>query len=809
MNDRPLGAGCVSLIGLGAIVLLSMEGGARWAALGLLALVGVILIAMRGSEPAKRDSQPGYQGPRPEVRGVSSSSTHRHDSPRTTITYHVDLSPASHRSSPRAQVDPDDVWVPPGSSMRVVGYDLPGGMIYVGRTLEAPGGWSEEPALIDPKLAVDRNHPDRQGEHLTYWPTYRGLPPASRSAYLEWLAEGRQDPAAPIGYVFLFYYGIERRLLVDRERSSRAPAESVVLLSEVERLASIYGSNASFARCSSSLLAFCRLRDGDASLELPEPFPEPPEYLVESRGSELPLELRYRLGQLLAAGRPLPAEWALAWFVASPGASLRTAARRCPEMFRRLFVHRYRESYGKGLTVRPNRTRLKVTYWPASPTLRGDHSVTLDLPDVGRLEAPLRKIGELADAVTDELDPYSRWLGRNPDQGGALPALALLPTPLLEEAESRDLDSFLMVLNKSLGQGDRTELGTDELLALWPSRKADRLSKKESASLSQLLEKLGMGIEPDVRFGGSPLKSAGRAVLFSLGDKAPSAASPDYSAASLLLHLATVVATADGEVSIAEERHLQEHLESALHLGPGERTRLDAHFAWLLADPPGFAGLKKRLEVFTQEQRHGIASFMVAVAGADGRIDAEEVKILARIYELLGLEPESLYSDLHGLAAGSGPATEPVTVREAGPSRPGFAVPAKPRTDPPDTGFGLDMERVAELRRVSEETGRLLAELFQEAEAEAGDRPFVVSGDDVAGVVEGLDTGHSALLRALAASETWSRSDFEALSDFFGLLPAGALETLNEAAFERCDAPLLEGEDPYAVDLDVVQEMLS
>ena len=39
------------------------------------------------------------------------------------------------------------------------------------------------------------------------------------------------------------------------------------------------------------------------------------------------------------------------------------------------------------------------------------------------------------------------------------------------------------------------------------------------------------------------------------------------------------------------------------------------------------------------------------------------------------------------------------------------------------------------------------------------------------------------------------------------MLADGAYETLNEAAFERTDAPLLVGDDPIELDLEVLKEM--
>src|ERR1019366_8612643 len=100
-------------------------------------------------------------------------------------------------------------------------------------------------------------------------------------------------------------------------------------------------------------------------------------------GWEVPFELRLGLGQLAADARPLPADWALAWLRLHPPGGLRTPATRRPA--------------GRGL------------------------------PDVAGLSAPLARLREIAGAACDDLDAYSRYLGRHPDGAGTAAALALLP----------------------------------------------------------------------------------------------------------------------------------------------------------------------------------------------------------------------------------------------------------------------------------------------------------------------------------------------------------------------------------------------
>lgn len=766
----------------------------------LLVLAGLVALVAYLTQGSSDDRPRSYDGtrsrPRPAQRGTST--------PEPEVTVHLTYGGRGHDWSPpeiRRDLSPDAVWVAPGREVSVQGYTLPGGMTYVGSGLAAgSSGWSLEPALIDPELPVDRRRPDRGGELLDrYAPTYAELAPASRAAYLEWLAAGRATPDTPIGYVFLFFYGLERRFLEDRKGSAAARREAPELVAEVERLLELYADNHSFRGYASRFLDFARLDLGQVGTG-------PPPELTDATIAHGHLSdgLRLALGRLVRDGEPIPVDHALAWL--RSGVHLRTPAHRCEPLFRPLFERHYRGAYGDGLRLKPNKTKLEISYYAASAGLHGVYSHATDLPDVARLTSPLRKLREIAERATDDLDAYSRWLGRNADDDNHLPGLALVPREvfhLLDDPRLERLRDWLQTARDEGGGPAAVPAG--ELIAHWPAARPDRLAKKEAAGLAQLLDRLGYGLEPDVRFGGPTLKAEQQAVVFRLGEDTPEAPSREYAAASVLLHLAAVVAAADGTVTEEEERHLEGHLEEALHLGDGERRRLRVHLQWLLTEQPSLAGMKRRLKKLGETRRRALGSFVVTVAGADGRIDPQEVKVLTRIYDLLGLDEGAVFSDVHALEAGAAPGDGPRTVVLGRPRPTGYQVPPQP-AEVPAKGFRLDMDKVRAKRRESAETARILTEIFQQDEEVPVPAP-AMAATAATSLVAGLDAPHSALLRSLAGAATLPRGEFDARAEALGLLPAGALDLLNDAAFEICDEPVLEGDDPLEVNRFALEEM--
>lgn len=725
-----------------------------------------------------------------------------------SIEISTDSDSWSERGSPR-NVDPvaeareaDRLWVGAGDSFKVGSHDVPGGMVYVGKKLSPARSWGDsEPALVNPSLKVAWQNPDRDGSEMSYWPSYSEISPASRAAYVEWLASGRSDPGANIGYVFLYFYGIERRLLLDLQHLPDRRSEADGLISEVERLLGIYGTNRSFEGYATRLLYKARaLWSGTLAYQHRPTF---------RRGSsELPGDVRLAVGQLAAAGEPIPADWAMAWVMGHPDTRLKTPAKRCREEFEALFLKRYADKFGAGMKVKPNKRRLKLSYRPASSSFGGAIEIPIgDLPDVAALSRPLAPLREIVESIESDLAAYSRAIGRDPKVAGSLEALALLPPELAKSRPSPEAEALKAWVDSTLGGKDIAVVAGADLMARWSCERADRISKREIGSFASLLNSFDVAIEPDPRFGGGAIPASGKAILFRPGPERLSAASSGYRAATLLLHLASVVAVGDGEISESEERHLEEHLERSMHLRDPEARRLRAHLQWLLVEQPSLAGIKKRLEATDVRQRQGLAEFAVAIAGADGVIDPGEVKTITKIYKLLGFEPEQAYSDIHSLQAGGDwkPASDPVTVRPAETTDAGFKIGARPETatPAPNGDVRLDMTRVERTLAETAVVSSMLADIF--VDEDRGAETAEVAAPPMS--ANGLDSAHARLLAELAGRSEWSREEFEALTDGLGLLTDGAYETLNEAAFEATDCPLLEGEDPIEVDHSILGEL--
>lgn len=673
----------------------------------------------------------------------------------------------------------DGRWVPPGESVQVAGVTLPGGMIYVGGRLRAPSGVTE-PCLISGQLNVARVG-DYRSRQMGYWPSYADASPNERRAYLNWLSEGRSHPDCDIGYVFLFFYGLERRVILDSREDPSVKQDWTAIIAELRRLLFIYGEKSgSFKRYAGELLSWIEL-DGASGELYKQPIPELPKTY------ELPPYLRLALGQAAVDRAPIPAHLALAWVRLSPETYLRTAATRCADEFGCLFIQRYHEVFGSGLMLPKNRTKLKFVYQAASARLRGCN-ITMgfgDIPDITALTAPIKKLGEIANQCTDELGSYSRLVGKDRLAASGLEGLLLLPATLWP-ATTR---TRLQTLTNRMSNG-RLALPLQELLEILGGTKSPA-NRDRVRGLARALEGIEIGFEPHVLAGARAPGEQETVVLFAqpLLDAAVGTGA-EYQTAALTLQLAAAMAQADGDFNESEIAHLRTEIERWAHLTPAEQRRLQAHLQWLTAAPPTLAGLKKKLEPLPVTARETLASFMVTLAQSDGFVSPDEVKFLEKVYKALGVEPKRVFSDLHAIGVGGAPVSTAQAERQ---------------------GFRLDADRIAALQEDTARVSALLSKIFTD---EAAGAPTPLSAavpepepeDEVPSPL-GLDVPHSALLRLLLSRPEWTRPELEDAAADLDLMLDGALEQINEAAFDAFDEPLCEGDDPLTVNTELLEKI--
>ena len=160
------------------------------------------------------------------------------------------------------------------------------------------------------------------------------------------------------------------------------------------------------------------------------------------------------------------------------------------------------------------------------------------------------------------------------------------------------------------------------------------------------------------------------------------------------------------------------------------------------------------------------------------------------------------------------------------PTSPGaevFLLPDRPaapiETSPSDAApLQLDPDLLDQIEAdtalaVASLRGTFSPELSPTPQRTAQQSPTHSQGSLVPGVGV-LDLAHGRLLSALATRPSWTAAEVTALCGEQGLRLAGALDVLNDRAYDLCGRPLLEPSDdpdpnqPLAINHDVLQELL-
>lgn len=763
--------------------------------------------------------------------------SHTADNVRNQLSTGFSADSHNHQSSYR--------WVRPHERVKVAGIEMSGG-IYQGTNMPAVNPhFGTEPALINPSLPVNFRAPDWPGDHLGYWPSYTAIPASSRAALLSWLASSRDAPRTPIGYVQLYYYGLERRVLVDGLDETQS-VELEWVEAELTRLIDIYHVHLGFARTAQSLLTIVTHQ-----LNGPTPtYSSPPAGAYHHRW-EFPIPLAIVLAKAAVQNEPLSAELALDWVLSDPAVNLRKPATRDPQAFGRLFKTRYSTQYGQGLTIRPPRQTLRLPYYPASPGFRG-HSISVPtkLPDIRNLTSITTELFAMADQVTEALEPHSRYLARHPKDNHSLAAEALLPPELVCESSNPVIKKLRNWLTGVLDGGQPTQgtfheavVTSVELLNHWPQPNP---AKSELRQLYSLIGKLGAGIVPDPQHGGLyPVGPLTRSVVIFKTTTPPPPPIPQLNAA--VLHLAAAVITSAPGIAA----HLSEYTEllhTQLGLPGTHRSRTHALLVWASVtqselaivpkdpDAPTHvtpsrltpshlisgqlrAGIKRALVGTDQEFREHVGKVLVHLTThLTSTPSPRQVESLDIAWTLLALAPSELYSQIHNSAE------SPVMVR------PPTVLAGSLPIAPPPPGLVLDQTLIKAKQHQTRQARNMLEEIYAAAdrdpsfdaqtahsveltsnmpmEAQAVNAsmsppqtqtptPPANKGSALIDKSQptqhaGLTNAHFAMLLILTTSADWSIEQLTAAATQVGLYPSGAMEVLNDASYEVSGEPLLE-----------------
>lgn len=682
-------------------------------------------------------------------------------------------------------------WYPPGQSVAFEDLKLLGGMFYsTPKTLDWPG----EPSAIIGGSSVAR-HADSPSTDLGYYPCYQNLPPSQRRTYLEWLASGRRDSQPEqraLGYLFLFFYGIERRVILDEDRD---PA----LLEELVALLQHYGPHHKSRSLRSYFLSLAHYGSG---LMGPDHYRYYwPRFFDMDDGKAGEEVMKLVLANLHDLNEPL--HWSIAYRLALVDQNSRKSVvvTRSQQEFWTLFQSRYENEFPGGIVLSTVKQPATFRYQPASSSLlsRAEYGrpwpYEMKIANVTGLQSQFQGVTDLWNSCVDDLSGYTRTVSskKQTDSAG-LKAWLSLPSEL-KAVKTNPMQSFWDWMATAAPREGDFHFVSVGFLAPWfgiPER--GKLSKSQATELAYGVASMGWTMAPhpdhvDQAYGWNQeisiyRRSSGKPL------------EPQVPGLVRLLYLVMPIAVADGTVEPEEIETFHRFISHEV-TNDEDWKYIHAVEAALMRDTnvavQALASMTKHVPV---KSRGTVFHLLVHIAAADGEVAPEELKVLRKIARGLELEVDAAERILREDVA-----FREVTVAEAKPSkRAGETIPAQAAQSCP--GLQLDMERIAALTKETHEVVSMLSAVMVEEETPAlppqmTQSPTVV--EDVPEWMAGIPARYHIALVFLLRYDELAPSRFDELAAKHHLMPDDLFNAVNSWADETLGDFLLERTDPIRI----------
>jgi uncharacterized tellurite resistance protein B-like protein len=677
-------------------------------------------------------------------------------------------------------------------------------LVYVASGMDLHG---REPSLISADLPVARSDLARP-EPLPYWPRYSQASPDQRSVYLDWILGGRQSLPREIGYAFMFFYGLERRAMVDQ-------ADHNAIIAEVIRLrklnAALVQPNRSFDSYSTGFLWFlAAAMPGKLDAQAIEA-------MAQSTRSWNEESLSSALGWFAERGKGMPA-----WLAVEVAGQLRGSMRsvvvdRVGEQFRELFAKRYAESWPNGMLVKSSKRRRLYQYKAASAVL-GTVKLS-DGPNPLGLMSQFNALSDIWNGCVDALRRLSTVVQREGMENLTAAAWKALPEEIRSDVDHPMTDAVCRLVHKSTDDEGRTLITVRKAAEALAFDAKSRYSLADSKWIGETFEQCGYCLEPDARLTSQSYDGDETVTAF-LRTTDQNTTTGRYAAAACMLRFGMAVIVADGQVQPEELTVLLQDLEQMFELNDHERRRLDALRTLISATGADLDGLSKMAKGLKVEHREAIGKLLLVLAAKDGVVTKEEIAAIRKCYRKLGFAQQEIGHALSSLRAHQG-GDDTVTIRPAIAGAAGEAIPAA-ELKPVLT---LNRAAIAQIMADTREVAKLLADAMNAGE-KPGETPFstpfiepqaepvpsmtasvlaatkpeisdsptkdkavgvaaVGAGDDSDDPEPAIPQRLAGFYQMLISKQQWDLKDVDGLARQQGLMLSGALDALNEWAAEK------------------------
>lgn len=650
------------------------------------------------------------------------------------VTFSFDVS-TSNRSRYRSNVKESINFFSNEQQIDIAGITVPAYLLYVGTSENT------YPHLVVPSLSV--GSPDFAFKStMGYWPSYDSISGDNRATYLRWLADGRKFPDADIGFVFLYFYGLEYRAISQGQ-------DQLKILNEAVRLYKIYGSkNNSFARYCGHFIAWLCASDSNVDKnslsELSELYKTDinikkylqPILFEKISGTESPDFLfDYCLGKLLL-------------FV--PRGQIELI-----DSFKNLF-----RSKTANLQIGEdsfNKPETHALYYRTATSLSLNTSITYRTRKLdARTEKKLKQCWQECETELNGLVKLNKEQSK------------LLSLFLHKAENSNQIDALM----KFMDFKDYKTTTVLDVLTHLGFDKSEKLTPTEAKKLCEGLESKGIWVEPDARLTNKTYKMSDAIVL--TRENLSQIKSEQWQKIIPLFDLSISIALAEGDSDSREVNHTIEFMTKQFKLGAVEQKRLQYRAIVLKENKISVAPLAKKIsESMNLKQGQSIAKFLFSIAALDGTILDSEIKALDRTYKAFNFPADTIDELISEFSTGENKLVVLKAQKKSG--KKGSAIPKQPDSVAEQKAISLDSEALSKAFAEANEVASILATVFvdENEEPPTKEEPEVVVSGSLTEIEE-------ELLNQVKSKPSWDISEIEDMCRQKGLMFGAFVNKINE-----------------------------
>jgi len=615
------------------------------------------------------------------------------------------------------------------------------------------------------------NFVTNDNSNLGYWPSYSNLNASQKGQFIKWLASGKKDPDIDIGYVYIYFYGLEYRALIEKQDEKEILFEVIHLCSIYPRL--WYGLNLA----AYLILKINTFADDEKVFISDFLTKRHQEYIHSEYYNSLIRKIR---GTGYGEIKIQPYQ-----FLSND--EYLGLSNRQTELLN-FYLSELTKTMDKAELY-----ELKNKTFSYHIAMANYYSNTNNVP----YEAicPSTKLKRQWNAGRKTLQENKKNLIKKFDSSSSelnlVEKYAFLPPALREKIEQPIFLSDENIGIKSISEIlEKFELPIQE----------KKLTQRQSDFIAEAVEVLGYIIEPDSRLSKQAYKPDMKANIFKNELRSQNIVSESYIMPSIMLDLGFKIALEDNELLESEINYIKNFLYERFPLTQIDRIRLDKRIELLTRTREiGTNDLIKRL-LSDNKNLEMISKFLISTAAADGIVKPVEYILLKKLFKQLDLTEEYLNNLLTELSSED----ESVIIQKStGTQKRGSKIPEAPTENKEHIEFILDKEKLLNIMIDTSHVKKTLQDIFADENA---DNIEPQANEDKIDVAVNLPKVYLDIIDVLITNAEWSSAEMMNMVQNKGLMLNSVIDKINEWSDEEFgDFLIEEDENLYLINQDVVK----